>query len=95
MVWPEHVGTRSFMLGVNLQQLRDVFVRDTNKEMPISIAPFSSLYFVKTSNVESGSIEVHKPSHITSYAIAEVNAVTPMNTADATNGTWVVESKDM
>ena len=95
VIWPEHVGTRRFMIGVNFQQLAEEFHELTGRILDFPAAPFSSLYFIKALNCGSGVVEVHNAVADDSYATSKVHAVTPIQVNDAPNGTWVVESKDV
>ena len=95
VIWPEHVGTRRFMVGVNFQQLAKEFHELTDRTLDFPVAPFNSLYFIKALNCGSGVVEVHNAVADDSYATSKVHAVTPIQVNDAPNGTWVVESKDV
>ena len=95
VIWPEHVGTRRFMVGVNFQQLAEEFHELTGRNLDFPVAPFNSLYFIKALNCGSGVVEVHNAVADDSYATSKVQAVTPIQVNDAPNGTWVVESKDV
>lgn len=95
VIWPEHVGTRRFMIGVDFQQLAEEFYELTGRKLDFPVAPFNSLYFIKTLNCESGVVEIHNAIADDSYATSKVHAVTPIQVNDAANGTWAVESKDV
>ena len=95
VIWPEHVGTRRFMVGVDFQQLAKEFHELTGRTLDFPVAPFNSLYFIKSLNCGSGAVEVHNAVAEDSYATSKVHAVTPIQVNDAPNGTWVVESKDV
>jgi len=59
VVWPEHIGTRNFMLGVDLEQLYIEYKRLTKSNPPFPKAPFSDVFFLKTANTQSAKVEVH------------------------------------
>ncbi|KAK0646734.1 hypothetical protein B0T16DRAFT_458619 [Cercophora newfieldiana] len=59
VIWPEHLGTQSFMLGVSLDLLAKEVKRLTRENLAIPPANFSDIYFIKTNSTQSGKIEVH------------------------------------
>ena len=93
VIWPEHVGTRHIMTGVNFQQLAGEFHRLTGRTLDFSAAPFNSLYFSKALNCGSGVVELHNAVADDDHVTSEAQAVAPIQYNDALDGTWIVEHK--
>ena len=95
VIWPEHIGTRSFMLGVNLGQLVQEMKELTGADITLPSAPYSNLYFVKTRHVESGHPEVHIANSDNSYALVSDNNITNFGSHDGENGVFNVDGGEL
>lgn len=95
VIWPEHVGTRSFMLGVNLGQLVQEMKDLTGADITLPSAPFSNLYFVKTRQVASGYTEVHVANSDNSYALVSGHFVTGFGPTEGENGVFNVDGGEL
>ena len=95
VIWPEHFGTRSFMLGLDIPLLAEEFKRLTKGDLQIPTAPFSTLHFVKLRNVESGYVELHTANPDSSFALPTAHNVSGFLPNDADNGEWIVEDNDL
>lgn len=95
VIWPEHVGTRSFMLGVNLGHLADEMKRLTGRDLDLPEAPFSSLYFVKTRTEAAKMTEVYVADSASSYASPGSQNVSAFQHNEAENGVFVVDDGDL
>lgn len=95
VIWPEHLGTRSFMLGVNLDQLASEMKKLTGNDIVIPDAPFSNLYFIKERNVGSGKTEVHIAENSSSYSIPTGHNVAAYQPDEWKNGKFDIDGGDL
>ncbi|KAH8672200.1 heterokaryon incompatibility protein-domain-containing protein [Ilyonectria robusta] len=53
------------------------------------------LYFVKTRNAESGTIELHRVTRSSDFNTFDIHTPTAFSLSDADNGTWTVDGEDL
>ena len=95
VIWPEHVGTRRFMNGVNLKQLTNEFRTLTKTEMELPESPFNSLYRCSRVDASNTNLELQICDALNSYAVGNNPISTSILQADTSNGTLVTEYKDL
>ena len=95
VIWPEHIGSRRFMIGVDIQQLANEYHDVTGRNFNFPVAPFSTLYFIQTQGSQSGAVEIHNAVADDSYATSKLHAVTQVQAGQVSNGIWAAESEDI
>ena len=96
VIWPEHVGTRRFMVGVDFQQLATEYQKVTGISFQFPVAPFNSLYrAISVRENNTAYVAVQDATADDSYATSKINARTPIALDDLFLGTWVAESNDV
>ncbi|KAK3998137.1 hypothetical protein QBC44DRAFT_302648 [Cladorrhinum sp. PSN332] len=83
------------MLGVNLDQLASEMKKLTGNDIDIPAAPFSSLYYTRERNAESGRTEVHTCDASSSYAVVSTHNISAFLPDEWKNGTFDIDNGDL
>ncbi|KAL7937542.1 hypothetical protein V8C35DRAFT_292769 [Trichoderma chlorosporum] len=94
VVWPEHLGTRSFMVGINLQQLEAEWKLISTKKINFPPARHHSLYLFRWDE-GGGNVEIVKADAAQSYNTVSTRARSPVPRDQYFKGRWCVESGDV
>ena len=94
VIWPEHVGTRQLMAGVDFQQL-EAFFQITGYPINYPTLPFNSLYLVKPQTTGSQFFSLHNATSYTAYAKPSIQTLTPITSQESSNVIWVIENQDL
>lgn len=94
VVWPEHLGTRSFMVGINLQQLEAEWKLLSKKKIDFPPTRHHSLYMFNW-DPYGGNVEIIKADAAQSYNTISTRARSPVPRDQYYKGRWRVESGDV
>ena len=83
------------MIGVDIQQLANEYYNVTGRSFDFPVAPFSTLYFIKTQGSQSEAVEIHNAVADDSYATSKLHAVTQVQAGQVSHGIWASESEDI
>lgn len=97
VVYPEHIGTRRFLAGIDLEQLGKAIaaIRIGHNDYAFPALPLNSLWLVQYTGTASNKLELHNASAQTSFTTNTSNASLPLDAGDSSNGFCCFESNDL
>ncbi|RFU79395.1 hypothetical protein TARUN_2850 [Trichoderma arundinaceum] len=95
VVWPKHLGTRSFMVGINLQQLEAEWKLLSKEKINFPAMRHHSVYLFHSDGRGDSNIEIIKADAAQGYNSVSTRVRSPVARDLHYNGRWRVESGDV
>lgn len=85
VVYPEHIGTRRSMAGIDLEQLSEAVtaVRIGHADYAFPALPLNSLWLVQYNGTASNKLELHSASAQISFTTNTSNTTLPLDVGDS------------